>query len=314
MRTMEPMEQSGDPSPPLVSVVIPCFEREAYARELLASILAQDFADWEAILVDDGSRAADLGRVVRETGDARCRIIVHERNRGLGPARNTGFAAARGRLVVPVDADDLLAPSFLAATAAALSGDPEADCAYTDLQLFGDSEAVWRFNLRSPADMLSEQWIPGTAALMRRELWERLGGYGDLWGNEDWDFWIAAVRLGIKPIRIAAPLYMYRRTPHSMSATSLRYYEHRSREAIYRRHRPFFDRHHAGRAFRAEGYLRSSRAALRQGQRLRAIRLAIHGMMLAPISPSMVRTLLLAVLPDGVVRLLKPPVPAGSRG
>jgi glycosyltransferase involved in cell wall biosynthesis len=314
MRAVEPIEERTDAATPLVSVVIPCFEREAYARELLASILAQSFADWEAVLVDDGSRVADLGRVVRETGDARCRIIVHERNRGLGPARNTGFAAARGRLVVPVDADDLLAPSFLAATVAALSGDPEADCAYTDLQLFGDSEAVWRFKPGSPADMLSEQWIPGTGALMRKELWERLGGYGDLWGNEDWDFWIAAVRLGIKPIRIPAPLYMYRRTPQSMSATSLKYYEHRSREAIYRRHRPFFDRHHAGGAFRAEGYLRGSRAALRQGQRLRAIRLAIRGMVLAPASPSLARTLLLAVLPRGAVRLLKRPAPVGSGG
>lgn len=312
MGAAEPRDEHTGAATPLVSVVIPCFEQEAYARELLGSILAQSFADWEAILVDDGSRAADLGRVVRETGDARCRVITHERNRGLGPARNTGFAAARGRLVVPVDADDLLAPSFLAATTAALSVDPKADCAYTDLQLFGDSAAVWRFN-GSPADMLSQQSIPGTGALMRRELWERLGGYGDLWGNEDWDFWIGAVRLGIKPIRIPAPLYMYRRTPQSMSATSLRYYEHKSREAIYRRHRPYFDRHDAGRAFRAEGYLRGSRAALRQGQRGRAIRLAIRGLMLAPASPAMVRNLLLAVLPGGLARLLKPTTPAGSR-
>jgi cellulose synthase/poly-beta-1,6-N-acetylglucosamine synthase-like glycosyltransferase len=314
MHAADVFDEGTDPPAPLVSVVIPCFEQEEYARELLASILDQSLTDWEAILVDDGSRAADLGRVVRETGDARCRVITHETNRGLGPARNTGFAAARGRFVVPVDADDLLAPSFLAVTTAALSGDSEADCAYTDLQLFGDSEAIWRFKLGSPADMLSEQSIPGTGALMRKELWERLGGYGDLWGNEDWDFWIAAVRFGIKPIRIAAPLYLYRRTPQSMSATSLRYHEHRSREAIYRRHRPFFDRHHAGRAFRAEGYLRGSRAALRRGQRLRAIRLAIRGMTLAPASPSMARTLLLAVLPDGVVRLLRPPAPVGSGG
>ena len=311
MRVAEPTEGRTDGPTPLVSVVIPCFEQEAYARELLASILAQTFADWEAILVDDGSRTADLGRMVRETGDARCRVITHERNRGLGAARNTGFAAARGRLVVAVDADDLLTPSFLAVTTTALS-DPEADCAYTDFQLFGDSTAVWRFEPGSPADMLSRQWIPGPGALMRKELWERLGGYQNLWGNEDWEFWIAAVRAGVKTIRVPAPLYLYRRTPQSMSVTSMRYHEHESREAIYRRHRPFFDVHRAGRAFRSHGYLRGSRAALHRRERTRAIRLAIRGVALAPASPAMARTLLLAVLPHRLAKL-RPEAAAGSR-
>ena len=302
-----------DDTGPLVSVVIPCLEQEAYAREALVSVIAQTFTAWEAILVDDGSRAADIGRVARETGDARCRVIRHERNRGLGPARNTGFAAARGRLVVSVDADDRLAPSFLAATTAAFFGDPEADCVYTDLQLFGDSSSVWRFEPGTPADMLSRQWIPGAGALMRKELWERLGGYRDLWGNEDWDFWIGAVRIGIKARRIPEPLYLYRRTAHSMSGTLQTYHEHESREAIHRRHRAFFKRHGAGRAFRSSGYLKGSRAALRRRERLRAIRLAIRGVTLTPASPAMVRTLVLAVLPDALMRLLTQTTHAGSR-
>lgn len=313
MSANEPIGDHIDGAGPLVSVVIPCFEQEAYVREALASVMAQSFSDWEAILVDDGSCVADIGRVARETGDVRCRIITHERNRGLGPARNTGFAAARGRLVVPIDADDRLAPSFLAATTAALEEDSEADCAYTDLQLFGDSTAVWRFEPGSPGDMLSRQWIPGAGALMRKDLWERLGGYEDLPGNEDWDFWIGAVRMGIKSIRIPEPLYLYRRTAHSMSVTSQAYHEHESREAIHRRHRAFFDRHGAGRAFRSRGYLRGSRAALYRRERLRAIRLAVRGVTLAPTSPAMLRTLLLAVLPEGVTRRLRPIAHAGSR-
>lgn len=314
MPSGDPIGDGVDGAGPLVSVVIPCFEQEAYAREALASVLAQTFSDWEAVLVDDGSRGADIGRVVQETGDARCRVITHERNRGLGPARNTGFAAARGRFILPVDADDRLAPSFLATTTNALREEPRAACVYTDFQLFGDSTAVWRFEPGSPADMLSRQWIPGPGVLMRKDLWERVGGYQDLWGNEDWDFWIAAVRTGIKAIRIPAPLYLYRRTPQSMSATSMRYHEHEARETIYRRHRPFFERHGAGRAFRSHGYLRGSRAALHRRERVRAIRLAAQGVALAPASPAMLRTLLLTVLPGGVVRLLKPPAPAGSRG
>ena len=298
---------------PMVSVVITCFEQEAYAREALASVLAQTFSDWEAILVDDASRDADIARVAREADDVRCRVITHEQNRGLGPSRNTGFAAARGELIVPLDGDDRLAPSFLEATTAAVCGDPRADCAYTDYQLFGSNAAVWRFRSGSPGDMLSRQWIPGAGALMRKEVWRRVGGYQDLWGNEDWDFWIGAVRMGIKAIRIPEPLYLYRRTPRSMSATWTAYHEHESREAIFRRHRSFFDRHAAGSAFRARGYLRGSRAALARRERPRAIRLAIRGMRLNPVSPAMIRTLLLALLPDPVPRLLRPVAHPGSR-
>ena len=75
-------------------------------------------------------------------------------------------------------------------------------------------------------------------------------------GNEDWDFWIAAVKNGLKAVHVSEPLYNYRRTAHSMSVSSLLYYDYVTRERIYARHKAFFDHHKAGKRFRAGGYLR----------------------------------------------------------
>lgn len=112
---------------------------------------------------------------------------------------------------------------------------------------------------------------------MRRSLWASLGGYCEATelspGNEDWDFWLAAVAVGIRAIHVAEVLYLYRQYETSM-ATRLMYYDFQTREFMYRRHRTLFDRYGTGNEFRAEGYQNSALAAWHRGERLRAAYLA----------------------------------------
>ena len=90
---------------PTVSVVIPLYQTERYIAETLQSVLAQTLADFEVIVVDDGS--SDRGpAIARAVGDARVRV-VRQNNRGLAGARNTGIRNARGRYIALLDADDL---------------------------------------------------------------------------------------------------------------------------------------------------------------------------------------------------------------
>jgi CDP-glycerol glycerophosphotransferase len=96
--------------PPRISVVVPFYNVEGYIAECLDSIVAQDFTDFEVLLVDDGS--PDGSRAIAEryaAQDARFRVITRE-NGGLGAARNTGVRAARGRYLTFVDSDDTLTP------------------------------------------------------------------------------------------------------------------------------------------------------------------------------------------------------------
>src|SRR5262245_53826716 len=95
---------------PLVSVVIPAFDAEAFLAETVESVLRQTWRRREVIVVDDGSTDGTPG-VVRRFGDA-VRYLRQE-NRGGGAARNAGASAARGDLVSFLDHDDLWAPETL---------------------------------------------------------------------------------------------------------------------------------------------------------------------------------------------------------
>lgn len=99
----------------MVSVVTPVWNAEATLAETVASVRAQGFADWELLLVDDGSTdgsAALLRRLA--AAEPRIRLLANGRNLGAAAARNHGIRAARGRWIAFLDADDLWRPEKLA--------------------------------------------------------------------------------------------------------------------------------------------------------------------------------------------------------
>lgn len=99
---------------PSFSVVIPAYDREHLIGRAIDSVLSQDFDDFEVVVVDDASRDR-TAEVVRErtARDPRVRLVRHEVNRGVCPARNTGTDAAVAPWVVFLDSDDELAPGAL---------------------------------------------------------------------------------------------------------------------------------------------------------------------------------------------------------
>jgi glycosyltransferase involved in cell wall biosynthesis len=100
---------------PTFSVIIPTFDRPGWLREAVASVLAQDFDDFECVVVDDGSTLP-----VELPDDPRIRLLRHSENKGLPAALNTGIRAALGDYVTFLDDDDLLTPDRLSMTVPAL--------------------------------------------------------------------------------------------------------------------------------------------------------------------------------------------------
>ena len=109
---------------PFFSIVTPVFNRQREVRRAIESCLAQDFTDLEQIVVDDGSsdRTAD---VVASYSDDRVRLIRHEQNRGVCPARNTAIRASTGDWVIFLDSDHELVPGCLTRIYEIISGEPE---------------------------------------------------------------------------------------------------------------------------------------------------------------------------------------------
>ncbi len=96
---------------PLVSVLIPAYNAEKYIKDTLLSVVNQSWRNVEIIVLDDGSVDA-TGDIVQSFGDERIRYIRQD-NRGVGAARNRLLSLASGPLILFVDADDILSPSFI---------------------------------------------------------------------------------------------------------------------------------------------------------------------------------------------------------
>jgi glycosyltransferase involved in cell wall biosynthesis len=95
---------------PIVSVVIPAYNAEAYITPALKSVLSQTYPHTEVIVVDDGSRD-DTARLVQSFSGVRC---IQQANAGVSTARNVGAAAATGHFLAFLDADDVWHPAKLA--------------------------------------------------------------------------------------------------------------------------------------------------------------------------------------------------------
>lgn len=100
---------------PKISVIIPAYKAEAYLDKCVRSVMAQDFTDWELILVDDGSPDGTPALCDKlAAGDSRIRAI-HQANGGVSVARNNAMDAARGDFIAFLDSDDWMAPNALSA-------------------------------------------------------------------------------------------------------------------------------------------------------------------------------------------------------
>jgi glycosyltransferase involved in cell wall biosynthesis len=210
---------------PAVTVVIPCFDQGRFLEDALVSVFCQTRTDFEVVVVDDGSTEADTKEVLKRLDWPRVRVI-HQPNRGLPAARNTGIAAARGRFVVPLDADDELQPAFLERMLGALEADPGAAYAHCWAELFGDVAYVWATRPFNPYGELLSNSVVGCVAL-RRAAWDSVGGYDEsmLAGNEDWELWIRLMAAGWGQVQVPEPLFRYRKHGVSMSVETESRYE-----------------------------------------------------------------------------------------
>lgn len=215
----------------LISVIMPCFNAERFLRQAIESALSQSYTNRELIVVDDGSTDASR-EIVRDYGD---RIkLIEQQNRGPYPARNCGVRASRGEYVAFLDADDYWTPDCLTELHEALqrSNAVLAYCGWQNVGLAGgcgephvppDYEAGNKVEafLRSAAP-----W-PIHAALLRKSVWEEVGGFDeDLGTCMDYDLWL---RVAVsRPIRRVAKVMAFYRHHDQGQITSTQWRQARN--------------------------------------------------------------------------------------
>jgi len=144
---------------PVVSIVMPFLNAEAYIGEAIASVRDQTFLEWELLLINDGStdRSVVIGQAAARIDD-RIRLIVRDAslNRGAAAARNHGIAAARGEFIAFLDADDLFDPEKLAEEVTLMRANPEAMMVYGPTRWWhpGEERRDWVEDMSAQANRL----------------------------------------------------------------------------------------------------------------------------------------------------------------
>jgi glycosyltransferase involved in cell wall biosynthesis len=192
-----------------VTVVITCFNYGAFLAESVQSVLAQEGGEPRVIVVDDGSTDAQtLAELVRLPPQVE---LVRQGNAGVAEARNAGLRLVQSRYALVLDADDRLVADALQRLRDPLEGDPALGFSYGIMRFFGAWEGVLQMPPYDPYRLLYRHNI-GSAALIRRELFEDVGGYDPAFeGYEDWEFWLHALEHGWRGRRIETVTLLYRR-------------------------------------------------------------------------------------------------------
>ena len=208
---------------PYISVLLPVYNGGVFLRPAIDSVLAQTLADFECLIVDDGSTDGS-GEVVADYArrDPRVRPMRMDGRRGLVAALNAALSAARGRLLARMDADDLAMPERLARQAAELEREP--DLALVSSRVAYQPEGPgagglrryveWQNAILTPAeirrDLFVESPLVHPTVLMRSHVVEAAGGYRDRGWPEDYDLWMRVLLGGRAAAKVPETLLVWR--------------------------------------------------------------------------------------------------------
>ena len=180
-----------------ISVVIPTRNCRVFLSEAIATLMAQTCADWELIVVDDGS-TDDTRRFLEGQRDPRIRFILRESPGGPSVARNAGLAEARGDLIMFLDDDDLLRPETLGRLSEALRAHPEALAATAACRLYTENVGSLKvYQLAQPhtgiiwRELLFGWWANSGQNLYRTAVIRDIGGFDPrLFNAQDRKLWL----------------------------------------------------------------------------------------------------------------------------
>ncbi len=206
-----------------ISVLLPVYNCPRYVGGAIESILAQTFADFEFLIIDDGS-TDQTPEVLKKYTDPRIRIIRHE-NRGLAGTLNVGIKLARGKYIARQDQDDTSLPDRLAKQLSYMEEHPDCGLLGTWAQIMDGDTLVERYH-RHPSDpcdiryqLLFNNPFVHSSVMLRKSVLDAAGGYStdpERQPPEDYELWSRLVR-GARAANLPEVLLYYRETPGSMS-------------------------------------------------------------------------------------------------
>ena len=199
---------------PLVTVLMPVYNGDNFLMSAVDSVLSQDFAHFELVIVDDGSTDGSA-RLLASLNDPRVRVLS-QTNGGMSAALNAGLRAARGELVARMDQDDLALPGRLQQQADFLTDHPDVSVVGSRFVTLDEAGVTGEVAdvLLGPDELHRDLFVRcplGHGTVMaRRAVLDALGGYdGSKWPAEDYDLWHRLMQ-SHRAANLPEVLYAYR--------------------------------------------------------------------------------------------------------
>jgi len=194
---------------PLISVIITAFNYARFVVEIIQSVIAQSYPNWEIWVIDDGS-TDETKNIVQAIAHREPRVIYYyQENRGLPVARNMGYQFARGKYIQFLDSDDVIHQNKFSEQIQIMESDPAIDVCYTNFRWFRNrlDNLTPRYNVNltlseNPLEDFLMRWdnelvIPIHAALFRSAIWHNSQPFNEqLRAKEDWFMWCTLARNG----------------------------------------------------------------------------------------------------------------------
>ncbi|MBT2340804.1 MULTISPECIES: glycosyltransferase family 2 protein [Pseudomonas] len=218
-----PPQATASQMPPLVSIVAPCYNAEKYLEEAMHSIFAQDYPNFEVIVVDDGSTDNSLAmlRHLQQTYDFQ---LYSQANQGVSAALNHGLKYARGTYVSTPDLDDVMLPHSLRVRADYLDHHPETGCVGALIIYMNSNGQTIKEQRRTSTqiytfdDILREAVVIGApTALYRMSALHSAGFYDPLLRVQDFQITLRIAHQGYEIHELPVKVTRYRRHPNNLS-------------------------------------------------------------------------------------------------
>lgn len=197
---------------PIISIVVPCYNGEKYLRETLDCLQKQTIEDWECVIVNDGSTDGSL-EIMKEYASKDDRYkYIDKINEGPAIARNTAITASAGKYILPLDADDLIDPSYTEKAINYLEEHKSTKLVYCKAEFFGDINEPFDLKPYNYNDLPYENPI-FCSCIYRRTDYDETTGYNPNMNcvNEDWDFLLSLLNKDDDVFCIPEVLFFYRR-------------------------------------------------------------------------------------------------------
>lgn len=206
---------------PKVSIIIPCYNQGKYVAEAINSALRQTFKDIEIVGVNDGSTDNSVEIIKSFENKYKNFIFLNnEENRGVIYSRNFAIKNCNGTYILPLDADDIIEPTYVEKAVKILDNNPNIGIVYCKAKIFGNYDKYWNLKPFNKSDILYENCI-FCSAIFRKSDFIKIGGYNNnmKYGCEDYDLWLSFIEQGLEVFQINEILFSYRQYDETSRTT-----------------------------------------------------------------------------------------------